>query len=88
MGCPFILVGTRNVFNHQLNGLRILGGLWLLVMTVTVYGYSSLLIASLTIPEFTKPIETLEDVANSNQVTFYVNPDGLAGLGRAVMVMD
>lgn len=73
------------MFNH--NSIRIFGGLWLLVMTVMVYGYSSLLIASLTIPEFTKPIETLEDVANSKDVTLYINPDGLGGMGRAVMVL-
>jgi hypothetical protein len=58
-------------------------------MTVMVYGYTGLLIASLTIPEMTKPIETLEDVVASNdQVVLYINPDGLAGFGRAVMASD
>jgi len=49
--------GSSNPFRR--NGLRILGALWLLVMTVLVYGYTGLLIVSLTIPEMTKPIETL-----------------------------
>ena len=55
-------------------------------MTVIVYGYSGLLISCLTIPEMTKPIETLEDVAASKDVTLHINPDGLAGFGHAVMV--
>jgi hypothetical protein len=55
-------------------------------MTVMVYGYTGLLIASPTIPEMTKPVETLEDVVASNdQVVLYINPDGLAGFGKAVM---
>ena len=34
----------------------------------------------------TKPVETLEDVVASNdQVVLYINPDGLAGFGKAVM---
>ena len=79
-----IFTGTANIFHSQ--ALRIFGGLWLLVMTVIVYGYSGLLISCLTIPEMTKPIETLEDVAASKDVTLHINPDGLAGFGHAVMV--
>jgi hypothetical protein len=33
----------------------------------------------------TKPIETLEEVATSNEVILFINPD--QGLGKRVMVM-
>lgn len=71
-----------NPFNR--NATRIFGAFLLLMMTVLVYSYSSLLISSLTVPKMTKPIETLEDVAASNDVILFINPD--QGLGKRVMV--
>ena len=67
--------------------MRIFGALWLLVMSVMVYAYSGLLISCLTVPTMEKPIETLEDVAASEVVTLQINPDGLSGLGKLVMVI-
>ena len=67
--------------------MRIFGAIWLLMMTILVYAYSGLLISCLTVPKMTKPIETLEDVAASTDITLQINPDGLSGLGRAVMVI-
>ena len=55
------------------------------MMTIMVYSYSGLLISSLTVPRMTKPIETLEEVATSNEVILFINPD--QGLGKRVMVM-
>ena len=52
-----------------------------------VYAYSGLLISCLTVPTMEKPIETLEDVAASEVVTLQINPDGLSGLGKLVMVI-
>ena len=74
--------GCSNPFRR--NGLRIFGALWLLVMTVMVYGYSGLLISCLTVPTWTKPIETLEDVAASKEVVLRVPTDGMGGLSKAV----
>ena len=76
--------GVGNPFNR--NALRIFGALWLLVMTVMVYGYSGLLISCLTVPTWTKPIETLEDVAASNDVILRIPPDAMGGLSKAVLV--
>ena len=76
--------GVGNPFNR--NALRIFGALWLLVMTVMVYGYSGRLISCLTVPTWTKPIETLEDVAASNDVVLYIPPDALGGFSKAVLV--
>jgi len=50
-----------------------------------VYGYSGLLISCLTVPTWTKPIETLEDVATSKEVILRVPTDGMGGLSKAVM---
>ena len=36
-------------------------------------------------PTWTKPIETLDDVAQSKDVILYINPDGLGGFGKAFM---
>lgn len=65
--------------------MRIFGAFWLLMMTVLVYAYSGLLISCLTVPTMTKPIETLQDVADSKDITLQINPDGLSGLGKTVM---
>ena len=78
--------GVGNPFNR--NGLRIFGALWLLVMTVMVYGYSGLLISCLTVPTWTKPIETLEDVAASNDVILYIPPDAMGGFSKEVLVSN
>ena len=78
-----ICAGCANPFRRH--ALRIFGALWLLVMTVMVYGYSGLLISSLTIPTWTKPIETLQDVAASSDVNLYIPPDGLGGFSKAVL---
>lgn len=55
-------------------------------MTVMVYGYSGLLISCLTVPTWTKPIETLEDVAASKEVILRIPTDGMGGLSKAVTV--
>jgi hypothetical protein len=60
--------------------MRIFGAFWLLMMTVIVYAYSGLLISCLTVPTMTKPIETLQDVADSKDITLHINPGGLSGL--------
>ena len=66
------------------NAMCVFGAFLLLMMTVLVYGYSGLLISSLTVPKMAKPIETLEDVAASHDVILFINPD--QGLGKRVMV--
>ena len=79
-----INAGVRSPFKRST--LRIAGGVWLLLMTVLIYSYSSLLISSMTAPQTTPPMETLEDVANSKGFVLYLNPD--SELGKTIMVIS
>ena len=81
-----MLIASRNPFNR--NGLRIFGASFLLMMTVMVYGYSGLLISCLTVPTYTKPIDTLEELAASKDVILYITQDkmSLGGFSKAVLV--
>ena len=75
----------HRLFNYIHSIAWCLGALWLLVMTVMVYGYSGLLISCLTVPTWTKPIETLDDVAASSEVILYIPLDAMGGFSKAVL---
>ena len=63
--------------NMNRHSFRILAGLFLLSATVLVNSYSGTLISSLTVPKFKPAIDSLEDLANSEDVILTLNSNSV-----------
>lgn len=54
-------------------------GFWLLGISVLIYGYSSLIVTSLTVPAMNPAINTLEDLLTSRAVSIVIRPEMYMG---------
>ncbi|KAI9556275.1 hypothetical protein GHT06_018849 [Daphnia sinensis] len=69
--------GCKEAFSRH--SFRILVGCWLLGAMVLVNSYAGIVISSLTVPKMKPPIETLEDLASSEDVGLIIRHDVLMG---------
>ncbi|XP_057374712.1 ionotropic receptor 93a-like [Daphnia carinata] len=65
--------GCKEAFGRH--SFRILVGFWLLGAMVLVNSYAGIVISSLTVPKMKPPIETLEDLAASKDVSLIIRHD-------------
>ena len=70
----------------QRNSYRILAGFWLLAAMVLVNSYSSIVISSLTVPKMKPSIDSLEDLAASEDVDVVLRSDVSTGVQILVTV--
>ena len=70
----------------QRNAFRILAGFWLLIAAmVLVNSYSSIVISSLTVPKMKPSIDSLEDLAASEDVDVVLRSD--VSTGEQILVI-
>ena len=69
----------------QRNAFRILAGFWLLAAMVLVNSYSSIVISSLTVPKMKPSIDSLEDLAASEDVDVVLRSD--VSTGEQILVI-
>ena len=77
-----IFVGMYTPF--AIHSFRILAGCWLLATSVLVYGYSSTVVAALTVPKMKPAVNTFEDLVESQDVSLLIRGDLV--VGQQIMV--
>lgn len=69
---------------YQQYSFRILAAVWLLASLVLVNSYSSTVVSSLTVPLKNPPINSFEELAESNDVALVVNKETI--IGKQILV--
>ena len=72
----FLKAGLSSVYLKN-NSIRILAALWLLAATVLVNSYSGTLITSLTVTKLKPTVNSLEDLAASNDLVMTVSSNSV-----------
>ena len=80
-----LFTGCSGTVRHQRFSFRILIGFFLLGAMVLVNCYSGIVISSLTVPKMKASIDSLEDLANSQEVDVLLRSD--VSTGEQILVI-